>query len=73
MKMEWISIKDELPKMECVGLSHSDIIAVLTKNNDRFIAVYAEELAKEPYFWNFYNGEIIKDVTHWFPLPKPIR
>lgn len=33
--MEWISIKDRFPEMERIGLTHSSVVVVLTKNNDR--------------------------------------
>ena len=62
--MEWISVKDRLPKA--------------TKINDA-VLVYAPTMIDDK-IWKLYSTLIenglpstgwAKDITHWMPLPEP--
>ena len=80
--MEWISIKKKLPKIDYKKLK-SNVRVLVT--NGYFVkeAVYhqifkVEDLTVAGYIFHTFcrkclDGEVIKNVTHWMPLPKACR
>ncbi len=61
-KNKWISVKDRLPDGEClaVGFQNEMIIGYVDKDEASGAGYSAEN-----------DSEILHDVTHWMPLPKP--
>ena len=60
--MKWISVKDELPKIDCYLIgSNGDYVSELFYHSrtDLWMEV------------NSKNSEPFDDITHWMPLPKP--
>ena len=56
--MNWINVKDQLPKKWCwlIAFSYKDVIAAgWDDDRKRF----------------FIGTEYLNNVTHWMPLPKP--
>jgi hypothetical protein len=62
--MEWIDIKESLPK-KTIG-----IYLVCLKNNGIFIANYSN--LSDRGFWQNWGGDFVTDnpITHWAELPK---
>jgi hypothetical protein len=58
--MEWISVKDRLPKGEALCLND---------RNDVIIGYL--EFTAEDHFVAENEHEILTDVTHWMEIPKP--
>ena len=56
---EWISIKDRLPEFYKSCL-------VCSKHGNIRIGYYS---ISDKWFESRYNGDIIKYITHWQPLP----
>jgi hypothetical protein len=62
LSMEWIKVTDKLPEnKKTVLFSDSEEVYVgyLDTNNNWYEFIYSED------------GDWIKYVTHWMPLPKP--
>ncbi len=63
--MEWISVKDELPKTEDFGFCISSENLLISRDNN----VECGTLVGDK--WYSLLGDVILGVTHWMPLPKP--
>lgn len=67
--MEWISVKNKLPKQDSV-------ILCIDRNKRMFVATYCRNLAVyvPGYFDTWDSGHCCgnepDDVTHWMPLPE---
>lgn len=62
--MEWISVKDRLPKV-----TGYYICCVEDKNKIRWSISSVFNFEMKTWFGEF--GEIKNKVTHWMPLPEP--
>lgn len=63
LKMEWISVKDELPETKYGTWSKGDCL-VLT--------LYNYEIGRtKDGEWVDMNNDTLEGVTHWMPLPAP--
>lgn len=77
--MEWISVKDKLPKLRRVNEDYceSDCILVFSPYYDPpiFTATYEVDdcgLKTFNTFSDITRGEIsVSEITHWMPLPEP--
>lgn len=58
--MEWISVKDELPKKECIAIGYQNEMIIGWIGNNGIYGFVCES-----------DGEQLTDVTHWMPLPEP--
>ena len=67
--MEWISVKDELPKV-CQW-----VLVVYTPNNVRQarteMAYLAEFFGRKFWYLTEIGIDSFEKVTHWMPLPEP--
>ena len=79
--MKWISVKDRLPEINDIRFVLVSCFVNKRKDNIRLICQF---IGKEGWIYlipdNRFNeimmelpemGQIILDVTHWMPLPKP--
>lgn len=57
--MEWISVKDRLPEQGQEVLTYYNLIA----QGMYYVDQYPNEMTE--------NGDIVKELTHWMPLPEP--
>lgn len=58
--MEWISVKDRLPK------PFRDVLAIMD-NGDMHVLYMVQDGT-----WNrFFAERGLKNITHWMPLPEP--
>ena len=64
--MEWISVKDELPKKEVIAYGHQGEMLMGYISRD----LIAEQLGQNMFTCSNDN-ETLEYVTHWMPLPKP--
>lgn len=68
--MEWISIKDEMPKespIDFLGVTASKkVLVAIEFNGSRDITVGQTIYGK----WDVESRHDVK-VTHWMPLPEP--
>ena len=80
--MEWISVKDELPKLVSGKYARSVLVAVYDpayaelKNDPQVgYSVYEAMFDSNKQFVELLSGgewvEICDEVTHWMYLPKP--
>lgn len=76
-KQKWISVKDQLPNVDYSNKKTS-IRVLATDGNQIFYSVFHHLIKSEGIFGIFHtfcndclHGEIIKNITHWMPLPKP--
>lgn len=58
----WISVKDRLPKGECVVYS--------SKFDEMMIGYIGEAQDSDTGYLAENEGEFLYDVTHWMPLPE---
>jgi len=58
--MEWISVKDRLPKKECLAIGYQDEMIIGWLGEETYGGFTCES-----------GDEQLTDVTHWMPLPKP--
>lgn len=69
----WISVEDELPKIEeanCEWVGSEDVLALLW-NGDMSVGRYERDNISGEYYWTLYNVDKDHQVTHWMPLPEP--
>lgn len=74
---EWISVDDRLPELHTnefedtdgsrVQYATSDEQLVVTTSGFKTKAVY--ETNENFCGWSGDNGDLVRDVTHWMPLP----
>lgn len=63
--MNWINIENELPK---------ELVEVIVFEKGRFksLDVFYLAMINEEGLWvETLDDEILKNVTHWMPLPEP--
>ncbi len=64
--MEWISVKDRLPKIE------EEVLAYAGKKPwGPDIHVGNLQEGYDSIYWTYYDYLEWHDVTHWMPLPEP--
>jgi hypothetical protein len=70
--MEWINVKDRLPKMMGDGIAkRSEYVAVKTDNKYPEIAILEEfDGIAEWYFPVNDESDNFNSVTHWCEIPK---
>lgn len=59
----WISVKDRLPKGECIAYSR--------KYGEMMMGYIGETDESDTRYCCDSNTEWLGDVTHWMPLPEP--
>ena len=63
--MKWISVTDNLPRI-------NDVVLVYDKHIEDVTTGYISEFIGDRCVWIIDCGESISDeVTHWMPLPEP--
>ena len=63
--MEWISVKDKMPRI-------NEVVLVYDKFIEDVSIGYISEFLGERTVWIIDYGESVSDtVTHWMPLPEP--
>ena len=67
--MQWIGVKDRLPKCDRKKDSFGVPVLILPreKDNPHGAAFYGKRITDKPCF--YICGHIIQGVTHWMPLP----
>ena len=66
---EWISVEDRLPE------DNGDELIVCTEDGCVGAARFTIYTKEQGFCWmenegsDFYDGDLIEDVTHWMPLP----
>jgi hypothetical protein len=69
--MEWISVKDRLPKL------NEDVVCIvplMKKHGKEKRILYLNCYQKNGLRWGNYDGHYehnVNEVTHWMPLPEP--
>ena len=62
--MKWISVTDNLPKI-------NDVVLVYDKDIEDVATGYISEFIGDRCVWIIDYGQSISDeVTHWMPLPQ---
>ena len=72
-KPHWISVEDELPKIEeadCEWVGSKDVLAILW-NGEMSVGRYERENSTGEHYWVLYNIDKDHQVTHWMSLPAP--
>lgn len=63
--MEWISVKDKMPRI-------NEVVLVYDKFIEDVSTGYISEFLGDRVVWIIDYGQSISDeVTHWMPLPEP--
>ena len=70
MKHEWTSIKDQVPNWED-GDGKMYIVNLTPSATRTFGDIYLGCWYKGKFHWGFSKGYIMREVTHWMPLPNP--
>ena len=64
---EWISVKDRLPEGECLAVSmqkgHS--------YKEMLVGYVYADAYSDTLYTAESDGEVLRNVTHWMPLPQP--
>ena len=64
---EWISVEDRLPEGECLAVSmqkgHS--------YKEMLVGYVYADAYSDTLYTAESDGEVLRNVTHWMPLPKP--
>jgi hypothetical protein len=64
---EWISVKDRLPEGECLAVSmqkgHS--------YKEMLVGYVYADAYSDTLYTAESDGEVLRNVTHWMPLPEP--
>lgn len=69
--MEWISVKDRLPKYkEDVLLSFERIFSVLKQDIKIGYRYKTDDTGESYKIFEEHSYSVRTDVTHWMPLPK---
>lgn len=72
--MNWISVKDSLPKLSNDDSRVFDSIDVIATDGD-FVCVCAYDFGwycmEQWESWNAYNQIVSRKITHWMYLPEP--
>lgn len=64
---DWISVKDRRPKGNCLAFSaESDYFF-----EDYLVGWIEESAESKTGYICISDGEVLKNVTHWMPLPNP--
>lgn len=63
--MEWISVKEDLPKV-------CENVLLIDNVKDIYIGFLSEYSHEFMCFCNCREGSYINTVTHWMPLPPKI-
>lgn len=61
-KSQWIPVTDLLPDEECLAIGF---------HNEMLIGWIAEDIGSCTGYLAESEGEILRNVTHWMPLPEP--
>jgi hypothetical protein len=73
--MEWISVKDRLPKMTEENDFGKYSKPVLCYHSDGHVEDCqlneSEFVGDNPYWSYIQDWDLCETVTHWMPLPKP--
>lgn len=79
--MEWISVRDRLPKPKGNSLKVT-VLGFDGKNISKVIFRYLHRyddgsLRSYGIFHTFckkcLEGDVVSDITHWMPLPQPLK
>ena len=68
----WISVEDELPKIEeadCEWVGSKDVLALLW-NGEMSVGRHERDNSTGDHYWVLYNVDKDHQVTHWMPLPS---
>ena len=60
--MKWIPVTERLPDGECIAIGFQ---------NEMLIGWVAEDMGSDTGYLAESEGEILRNVTHWMPLPEP--
>lgn len=66
--MDWISLKDELPKNKCIAIGYQDEIIIGYISGDVVLS-FVGRLGTGFICTN--EHETLTNVTHWMHLPEP--
>lgn len=66
--MEWIDVKDELPKIGAIPVYSSDWV-IAFDGTDIYMAKYIKLTTNQ--FWKELHTQAPLSITHWMPLPQP--
>lgn len=71
----WISVEDELPKINHNDSEweFSDDVIVYLKDGDIAVGRYERDNSIGEHYWVLYGEDKDLIVTHWMPLPAPPR
>jgi hypothetical protein len=62
LRPAWIPVTERLPESECIAVGYQ---------NEMLIGwVYTDKISETGYAAES-DGEILRNVTHWMPLPEP--
>ena len=61
-KQRWIPVSERLPEGECIAIGFQ---------NEMLIGWIAEDIGSDTGYLAESEGEILRNVTHWMPLPEP--
>lgn len=69
----WISVEDELPKINPNGgeWEFGDDVIVELKDGDIAVGRYEHDNSISEHYWVLYGVDKDLVVTHWMPLPAP--
>ena len=62
--MKWISVTDNLPRI-------NDVVLVYDKHIEDVTTGYISEFIGDRCVWIIDCGEISDEVTNWMPFPEP--
>jgi len=66
--MEWISVKEQLPKGECIAIGYQNEMIIGYISGDVNLA-FTGRMGTGFICTN--DHETLTHVTHWMPLPEP--
>lgn len=68
----WISVEDELPKINPNDSEweYSDDVLVALKDGSIAVGRYERDNSAGEHYWVLYGVDKDMFVTHWMPLPK---
>ena len=61
-EQKWIPVTERLPDGECIAIGFQ---------NEMLIGWVAEDIGSDTGYLAESVGEILRNVTHWMPLPEP--
>lgn len=64
---EWISVEIQVPPQRDEDPDCTANVLVWTESGNMLAAFYSYDDAE----WYDLHGDMIRDVTHWMPLPPP--